>query len=129
VFIRTAIAVLVTAFIIEAGAAFAQTAPAPGPQPGGPAATHHHDRGALFRDLNLTPDQTAKIKAIRERYRAKNQNLTDRAQRRANMKAQRDEIMTVLTPEQRQKLQQRISQLRTRWREHQEGAPAPAPTQ
>lgn len=128
-FIRTAIAVLVAAFIIEAGAAFAQTAPAPGPQPGGPAATRHHDRGAMFRDLNLTPDQTAKIKAIRERYRAKNENVTDRTQRRANMKAQRDEIMAVLTPDQRQKLQQRIAQMRARRHEHHEGAPAPAPTQ
>ena len=127
-FIRTAIAVLVTAFIIEAGTAFAQTAPAQGPQPGGPAVTRHHHRGAMFRDLNLTPDQTAKIKAIRERYRAQNQNVTDPTQRHANFKAQRDEIMAVLTPEQRQKLQQRMAARRAHWREHQEGAPAPAPT-
>lgn len=127
-FIRTALAVLVTAVIIETGSALAQTAPAQGPQPAGPAVTHHHDRGAMFRDLNLTPDQTAKIKAIRERYHATNQNVTDPQQRRANMKAQREEIMAVLTPDQRQKFQQRMAQMRERWREHQEGAGASGQT-
>ena len=126
-FIRTVLAVLATAVIIETGTAVAQTAPAQVPQPGGPAVTRHHDRGAMFRDLNLTPDQTTKIKAIRERYHAKNQNITDPQQRHANMKAQRDEIMAVLTPDQRQKFQQRIAQMRDRWRAHQEGAGGSAP--
>lgn len=120
-FIRTSIAVLVAATIIEAGAAFAQSAPQQGPPAvTAPAQGHYHrDRMAIFRGLNLTADQTAKIKSIQKKYRAKNANVTDRQALRANRQAQRAEIMSVLTPDQQQKLQQRLAAMRSHWREHQ----------
>lgn len=115
-FIRTAIAVLAAATIVETGAAFAQTAPQPVVPPAAtaPATGHRHHHGmAIFRGLNLTPDQTAKIKSIREKH----------------MLAQRQEIMSVLNPEQQQKFQQRIAAIRAR-REHQKPNGAiPQPTQ
>ena len=128
-FIRTAIAVFVAATIIEAGTAFAQTAPAPPAPPaaGAPAAGHHRGFARLLRDLNLTPDQQAKIDAIQAKYRAQNQNTTDRSQWRANRQAQRQEIFAVLTPDQRAKLDAKIKQMRERARngENAPGAPVP----
>jgi len=97
VFIRTAIAVLVAATVIQAGTALAQTAPQPAAPPAvsAPAQGHyHHRRSALFRGLNLSADQKAQIKSIREKYQA--------------------EIMRVLTPEQRHTVEQRVAAMRNR---------------
>ena len=124
-FIRTAIAMALTAAVIQTGAAFAQTAPQPAAPP--PAAAKHHHHFAIFRGLNLTSDQKVKIKAIREKYRGQNQAVTDRNQRRASMHAQRQEIMAVLNPDQRAKLQQRLQMLRQRHRAGQQAPTAPAP--
>jgi Spy/CpxP family protein refolding chaperone len=132
VFVRTAIAVLVAATIIKAGAAFAQTSPAQGaPQPSGaPTAGWHHRHHpmAIFRGLNLTGDQTAKIRAIQERYRDKNKNVTDRQERLANFKAERQEIMAVLTPDQRRQLQERFAKIRERRHQGEGRAPMPSPS-
>ena len=122
-FIRTALAVVVAATVIQTGAAFAQTAPQPAP----PAASQRHHHSALFRGLNLSPDQRAKIKAIRQKYHNGNQAMTDRSQRRESMRAQRAEIMAVLNPDQRAKLQQRLHALRQRHRQEQQAPNAPVP--
>jgi len=120
VFIRTAIAVLVAASVIQTGSAFAQTAP----QPAAPPAAHQHRHHfALFRGLNLSSDQKAQIKSIHQKYRAQNQTISDRNQRRANMRAERQEVMAVLNPDQRAKLQQRLQMMRQRHRQEQ-GAPS-----
>ncbi|MBV8424929.1 MAG: hypothetical protein JO349_07040 [Candidatus Eremiobacteraeota bacterium] len=118
-FIRTAIAALVAATVIESGAAFAQTAPQQVPPAvTAPAQGHkHRDRMAIFRGLNLSQDQVAKIQAIHKKFREKNANVTDRTQRRASMQAQRAEIMSVLTPDQQQKFQQRLAAMRNRWKQ------------
>ena len=116
-FTRTLFAVVMAASIVKAGTAFAQTAPAPAPAgAGAPAATstHHHDRNRLFAGLGLSDDQKARIRAIRQKYREQNQNVTDKEQRRSNMLAMRKEIMSVLTPEQQQKVQARIDEMRAR---------------
>jgi Spy/CpxP family protein refolding chaperone len=124
VFIRTAIAVIVAATVIQTGAAFAQTAPqAAAP----PAAAQRHHHSALFRGLNLTSNQKSQIKSIRQKYRAQNQTITDRTQRRESMRAQRQEIMAVLNPDQRAKFQQRLQTLRQRHNQNQQAPNAPAP--
>jgi Spy/CpxP family protein refolding chaperone len=126
VFIRTAIAVVVAATVIQTGAAFAQTAPQPAAAP--PAASQRHHHSALFRGLNLSPDQKSQIKSIRQKYRAQNQSVTDRTQRRASMVAQRKEIMAVLNPDQRAKFQQRLQTMRQH-RQDQQAPNAPAQPQ
>lgn|GEM_PF-6150163 len=107
-FIRTAMAVLVAATVIQTGTAIAQTAPQSAAPPA--AAQRHHMR--LFHGLNLSQDQKTKIKAIRQKYRAQNQSITDRTQRSESMRAQRQEIMAVLNPDQRAKFQARLATLR-----------------
>ncbi|MBV8600802.1 MAG: hypothetical protein JO359_04470 [Candidatus Eremiobacteraeota bacterium] len=111
--IRTAIALIATAIIIKAGAAFAQVPPAPPAPPAAAAPAHpHQGMKALLRDLNLSPDQTAKIDAIRAKYRTMNENVTDPQQRRMNRQAQMNEIKSVLTPDQQAKLQAKIQAMR-----------------
>ncbi len=116
-FIRTAIAVIVAATVIQTGAAFAQSAPQPAAAPPAAAQRHHHN--ALFRGLNLSPNQKAQIKSIRQKYRAQNQTITDRNQRRESMHAQRQEIMAVLNSDQRAKFQQRLQTMRQRHKQDQ----------
>ena len=131
-FIRTAIAVVAAALIIKAGTAFAQVPAAPPAAPpaaGAPVEGHRHAGFArLLQGLNLTPAQTAKIEAIRAKYRQQNQDVTDPTQRHANMKAQRDEIMAVLTPQQQQQLQQKIAAMRERWKNREGGSGVPTPS-
>ena len=123
-FIRTAVAVLVAATVIGTGTAFAQTAPQPAAPPA--ASQRHHHHASLFKGLNLTSDQKAKIKAIREKYHAQNQGVADRSQRHASMRAQRDEIMAVLNPDQRAKFQQRLQMMRQRHGQDRQAPNAPA---
>jgi Spy/CpxP family protein refolding chaperone len=124
VFIRTAIAVLVAATVIQTGTAIAQTAPQPAAPPA--AAQRHHSH--IFRGLNLSQDQKAKIKSIRQKYHAQNQSITDRTQRRESMRAQRQEIMAVLNPDQRTKYQARLASLRQHHRQGQQAPQNSAPT-
>jgi Spy/CpxP family protein refolding chaperone len=98
--IRTALAVLVAATVTQTGAAFAQSVPQGGPPAMAPVRAQYHHGGGLYRGLNLSPDQRAQIKSIRAKH----------------MRAQRQEIMSVLTPDQRQQVQQRIAARRAQRR-------------
>jgi len=95
-------------------AADAQTAPAPAPvtspAAAGPAAPHHHRESAFFRALDtltLTPDQQQQIQSIRTQEHAANAGA-DGDTRQANAAKMRDQIMALLTPEQK-------TQLETAW--------------
>jgi Spy/CpxP family protein refolding chaperone len=82
-------------------AAFAQDQPSGGP----PADGHHGNRmGEVLKSLNLTDAQKTQIRAIIADARKQNQNVTDRDQRRANMKAAMGKVEAVLTPAQRTEL-------------------------
>ena len=70
---------------------------------GGPAAAQRGRMAKLLMGLGLSDDQKNRIRDIMKQAREKNANVTDRAQRRANMKAAFDQIHGVLTPEQRAK--------------------------
>jgi len=79
-------------------------------------------RELLFKDITLTPDQRAKIDSIRARDRAERPAFTqgsppDSAPRRAmreRMRAQLDEIRSVLTPDQQQLWDRNVAALRER---------------
>ena len=92
-------------------AAFAQQAAAPvAPASAACGENHemHHGGYNRFASLNLTPQQKAQIKQIREQYRAAHPcgSQPDPAAR-AQM---RQSIMNVLTPAQRAQLQKEMSQ-------------------
>jgi Spy/CpxP family protein refolding chaperone len=78
-------------------AALADDAPS-GPPAGGP---HGHRMGQMLMSLNLSDDQKQRISAIMADARKQNADVTDRDQRRANMKAAIAKVDTVLTPAQR----------------------------
>jgi Spy/CpxP family protein refolding chaperone len=97
------------------GAAFAQEAPAPAtdPAPKTTRSERGHGRRDMFKNLNLTDDQKAQLKSLRESHKPRRDALlnnaslseTDRkAQLRALRKEQREKTLAVLTPEQREKL-------------------------
>ncbi len=67
--------------------------------------------GEMLRQLGLSDEQKAQIKAIMKSARDQNQNVTDPAQRRANFKAAFDKVNGVLTPAQREKLKQLRAQM------------------
>ena len=83
--------------------ALAQAAPGPG-APGG-AAQGRQRYGQMLMSLDLSPDQTAKIKSIMANARAKAKTLTDVQAKRDTMRGARKDIEAVLTPGQRTKLQ------------------------
>jgi Spy/CpxP family protein refolding chaperone len=89
-------------------AAFADDAPA-----GSPAAGEHgHRMGQILMSLNLTDTQKTQIRSIMADARKQNQNVTDRDQRRANMKAAMSKVEAVLTPEQRTQLHAKLDAMR-----------------
>ncbi len=65
------------------------------------------------KDLNLTADQEARMKQVRESYRAKFEALKDqkltqderRAKAKELMQAQQEEMKSILTKEQQEKMQ------------------------
>lgn len=72
-----------------------------------PAASHwkgHHRRGGMFRALNLSTAQKAQIKQIRQQFRQSHPKGSRPG--RAARTQLRTQIMNVLTPQQRTKLQQ-----------------------
>jgi len=70
------------------------------------ASMEHHRQGAMMmRDLDLTDDQKAQLKAIHDKFKADHPDMSTVT--KADRKAMRDQIMAVLTPEQRAK-----------WRKH-----------
>lgn len=77
---------------------------AAGPPAGsGPAARSSGQQGA-WRDLDLTPRQREQIKALRAEMRQKGQGL-DRKARRQLHRDFVQQVMSLLTPEQKAKLQ------------------------
>ncbi len=83
-------------------AALAQAAPG-----GGEGGSRGGNRrfGQMLEKLGLSDAQKSQIRGIMKSARDQNQNVTDPAQRRANMRAAFQKIQGVLTPEQRAKLQ------------------------
>jgi Spy/CpxP family protein refolding chaperone len=75
------------------------TAPA-GPPQGG----RGNRMGKMLMSLNLSDAQKTQIRAIIADARKQNQSVTDRDQKRANMKAAYAKVETVLTPAQRTEL-------------------------
>ncbi len=93
-------------------AALAQDAPG-GPPPGAPpSAGGHQRRGQILMSLNLSDGQKAQVRSIIAAARAQNKNVTDRDQRRANMKAAFEKIDTVLTPAQRTQFHTKLAAAR-----------------
>ena len=73
----------------------------------------------MTQDLQLSPEQAAKVKAINEQYAQKEKALYDNAQKQREEKkalfdAKQKEIEQVLTPQQRQKQQAQRQQLQGR---------------
>jgi Spy/CpxP family protein refolding chaperone len=80
-------------------------APARGPM-GGPMGRD----GGMLRGLNLTEDQQAKVKQIREEYGPKLRDAQGGAM--SLRKEMHDKIMAILTPEQKEQFQKQIDQRR-----------------
>lgn len=100
-------ALLAVTFVVGAlaGTAFGRVLNAGEPEPGSPAATEcRGERGPhhLFDELDLTPEQRARIDAIMARRRALTDSLwqTDGARIRAAVDSTRAEIRAVMTPAQ-----------------------------
>jgi len=90
-------------------AAFAQDQPSGGP----PADGHHGNRmGKLLMSLNLSDTQKTQIRSIMADARKQNQNVTDRDEKRANMKAAMDKVEAVLTPAQRTEFHAKLDAMR-----------------
>jgi Spy/CpxP family protein refolding chaperone len=89
-------------------AALADDAPS-GPPAGAP---HDHRMGQMLMSLDLSDAQKAQIRAIMADAHKQNANVTDREQRRANMKAALAKIDTVLTPAQRTALHAKMDAAR-----------------
>jgi Spy/CpxP family protein refolding chaperone len=90
-------------------AALAQDQPAGAP----PAQSERGRRmGQMLMSLNLSDEQKTQIRAIIADARKANQNVTDRDQKRANMKAAYAKVETVLTPAQRSELHAKIEAMR-----------------
>jgi len=107
------------------GTAFAQSAPAPAADPAprsARAGRGHHDRG-MYKQLNLTDDQKAQLKALRDSLKPRrdavtnNANLSD-AEKKDQLKALRTEFreksLQVLTPEQREKLKAQRAEMKSK---------------
>jgi Spy/CpxP family protein refolding chaperone len=90
-------------------AAGAQTPPPPAATPG-PMMGHHHGHHRhhpslmrALRDLNLTPAQQQQVTAFRDQAKKANVNA-DSATKRANAAKLREQIMGILTPDQKAQL-------------------------
>lgn len=90
-------------------AAFAQDQPS-----GAPPAQGSRGKGMrqALMSLNLSDAQKTQIRSIMADARKQNQNVTDRDQRRANMKAAFDKVEAVLTPEQRTQFHAKMDAMR-----------------
>jgi Spy/CpxP family protein refolding chaperone len=102
---------LATALIFGAGTTATMTLATAVPalaqdQPSGaaPANGRGNRMGKMLMSLNLSDAQKTQIRAIIADARKQNQNVTDREQRRATMKAAYAKVETVLTPAQRTEL-------------------------
>jgi Spy/CpxP family protein refolding chaperone len=93
-------------------AAFAQDQPT-GAAPAGGA--HGQRMGQLLMSLNLSDAQKSQIRAIVADARKQNTNVTDRDERRANMKTAYGKIDNVLTPAQRTQFHAKMEAMRQQY--------------
>ena len=106
-------------------ASLAQNVPPLTPVLAAPAAQGEHHRGGhghmmkMLSELNLTADQQSKIDGYVAASKTANANTTDPQVRHANMKALRDQIVSVLTPDQKTQLEAKMKAAR------QNGPPKP----
>lgn len=106
-------------------ASLAQSAPSPAPVLTAPAAQgerHHGGPGHMMKmlsELSLSADQKSKIDGYVAASKIANANTTDPQVRHANMKTLRDQIMGVLTVDQKAQLDAKLKAAR------QNGPPKP----
>ena len=106
-------------------ASLAQNVPPLTPVLAAHAAQGEHHRGGhghmmkMLSELNLTADQQSKIDGYVAASKTSNANTTDPQVRQANRKALRDQIMGVLTPDQKTQLEAKMKAAR------QNGPPKP----
>lgn len=106
-------------------ASLAQNVPPLTPVLAAPAAQGEHHRGGhghmmkMLSELSLTADQKSKIDGYVAASKTANANRTDPQVRHANMKALRDQIVSVLTPDQKTQLEAKMKAAR------QNGPPKP----
>jgi Spy/CpxP family protein refolding chaperone len=93
-------------------AALAQDQPGAAAPAGPPPGAHGNRMGKMLMLLNLTDAQKTQIRAIIADARKQNENVTDRDQKRANMKAAYAKVETVLTPAQRTELHAKMEAMR-----------------
>ena len=99
-------------------ASLAQNVPPPMPVLTAPAAQGEHHRGGhghmmkMLSELNLTADQQSKIDGYVAASKTANKNTTDPEARHANKKALRDQIVSVLTPDQKAQLEAKMKAAR-----------------
>jgi Spy/CpxP family protein refolding chaperone len=96
-------------------AALAQDQPS-GAQP--TAGGHGNRMGKMLMSLNLNDAQKTQIRSIIADARKQNQSVTDRDQKRANMKAAYAKVETVLTPAQRNELHAKMAAMRQDQTQH-----------
>jgi Spy/CpxP family protein refolding chaperone len=81
----------------------------------------------MLKDLNLTKDQQAQVKLIRDRYRLKADSLrtdgaahdsTSRSAFRSIMTQEMSEIRAVLTPDQQKKFDDKMAKMKERHEKH-----------
>jgi Spy/CpxP family protein refolding chaperone len=116
------------ALILPVGA-LAQQAPPATVAPGAQQWQGHRHRGGfmrMFRNLNLSDQQKSQIRTIMQQYRqAHPQGSQPDPQARKQM---RDQIMNLLTPQQRTQFQQEMQQMRAQHeREHEQEQEQPQP--
>jgi Spy/CpxP family protein refolding chaperone len=119
-FKRSALSVALATALLAGGGTFAAVAFGSVPAaladdaPSGPPAggRHGHRMGEMLMSLNLSDAQKTQIRAIMADARKQNENVTDRQQRRGNMKAAMAKVDTVLTPAQRTELHAKMDAAR-----------------
>jgi Spy/CpxP family protein refolding chaperone len=102
----------------------AQTAPAPAASAASPGAHAHHHNGFMraLRGVNLSDQQKTQIQQIMSQYKSQHQPGSPRDPQA--MQQLHQQVMNVLTPDQRTQVQQNLQQMRQD-REQNGSQPAP----
>ncbi len=95
-----------------AGAAGGAASSAAGPAGSGQSPQARGRMGQVLMSLDLSDDQKAKIKQIMADARKQNENVTDRATRRANFRAAFQKVEAVLTPDQQTQFKAKMAAMR-----------------
>ena len=74
------------------------------PSSGAATAPMHHHEGGMWKNLNLTDDQKAQMKALHDKFKA--DHPTPGSATKADRKALREQMEAILTPEQLAKMKQ-----------------------